>query len=121
VSIRSNIDAAEFDQKIYVQRKSVSQDIGRVSEIFTTIAQVWARVDARKVDNSRREQDLAGKLVGVSDFVIWVRADVYTRLSISLTDRILWRDRVLDIVDIMNQQLSAGKIAMEVRYGPSNG
>ena len=55
------------------------------------------------------------------DYDFWIRSDVFTRLGLVLTDRIVWQGKIFDIVDIPDQQLRGNLIAVFCRYGASDG
>lgn len=122
MSIRSRVNAPALDQRVEFQRKRIERDSdGRTRTEWYSLGVVWARVDGRKVDQSRREPNHAGGLKTMHDYDVWVRSDVFTRLGLVLMDRILWNGRIFDIVDIPDQQLRGNLIAVFCRYGSSDG
>jgi SPP1 family predicted phage head-tail adaptor len=122
VSIRSKVFAPALDQRITFQRISIERDeFGRQKEVWTTLGTVWARVDGRRVDQSRREQYRSDSIQTMHDYDVWVRSDVYTRLDLQTRDRILWKNKIFDIVDIPDQQIKGNLIGIFCREGSSNG
>lgn len=123
MSIRSKVNSPALDQRVQFQRVSVVRDTeGRVSNEWSNLeTPVWARVDGRKADQSRREPFKSGSLQSMHDYDVWVRSDVYTRLGLLLSDRVIWSGRLFDIVDIPDQQLRGNLIVVFCRYGSSDG
>lgn len=122
MSIRSRVNAPALDQRVEFQRKRIERDAeGRTKTTWYSLGTVWSRVDGRKVDQSRREAYRAGSLQTMHDYDFWIRSDVFTRLGLVLTDRIVWQGKIFDIVDIPDQQLRGNLIAVFCRYGASDG
>lgn len=122
MSIRSNVDAARLNERVIIQRPTTVQSVtGQVSVNWATLITCWASVDGLKVDQSRREVEQSGKLTNMYDYTVWVRSDILTRFSVVLSDRMVWRGQVLDIVDILDQQLRGRLIPINVRKGSTDG
>lgn len=119
MSIRSNIDSRRFDQRITIQRKLELQDpnSGYVTHTWSTVATVWAAVDALKA-NERLE---AAKLNQVNSYTAWIRADVMSRYSLDTNMRVVWRGEPYDIKDIPDNQLRGGLVALFLIGGLSQG
>ena len=123
MSIRANVDAREFDQKIIFERR-VSTPTGTGGETVTwqrlggDTATYWARVDGAKAS---AEPYIADGIRSPADYTFWIRADVYKRLGLVLTDRIRWNGQPYDIKDMPDQQLRGRKIALVAQRGLNDG
>lgn len=117
MSIRSNVDAREFDQRIAIQSKTQTQDqaTGYVTSTWATVVECWARVDAVKA----AERFAAAEKHQVNAYTAWVRADIVSRFSVDTTMRVLWRDRYYDIVDIPDNTKLGRKTALFLQGGLS--
>lgn len=119
MSIRSNVDAREFDQRITFERKVEAADgQGGVNISWTALTTCWARVDGEKAGGERYVDN---GIRTVSDYTFWVRADVVTRYGITQVDRLRWQGEIYNIADIPNQQLRGRKIAVIARTGLNAG
>jgi head-tail adaptor len=116
MSIRANVDARRMDQRIAIQRKtSVSDGAGGFTVTWSNLASnVHAAVDGAKATPSEPNY---GGIRSVSDYTVWIRADVFERLSLTTVDRVVWNGQNFDIVDMPNQQLRGRLIALIVRAG----
>ncbi|MEO6709304.1 MAG: phage head closure protein [Planctomycetota bacterium] len=124
MSIRANVDARGFDQRVRFQRgQRVRQEAtGEITTQWEDLItagdrKAWARIDAAKAN----EPVIVGGLRSVSDYTVWIRADLFVRLGLLMTDRILWDDRPMNIVDIPDQQLRGRAIAIIARIGANDG
>jgi head-tail adaptor len=118
MSIRANVDGRRLDQRITLQRKSSVSDGGGGFTVTwaNLITNVHAAVDGAKAV----EQDHGG-IRSVSDYTIWIRADVFTRFSLTVLDRVVWNGQNFNIADMPNQQLRGRLIALIVRTGLNDG
>jgi SPP1 family predicted phage head-tail adaptor len=123
MSIRSNVDARGLNERVTLQRRSVSQDptTGDPTTTWSDLITCWARVDGVKASDRWKEPHLADATQGVTDLTIWVRADIVQRFSVVESDRVIWGARVLDVVDVLDQQLRGRLTALVCRLGLSNG
>lgn len=124
MSIRSNVDAREFDQRVAFERR-VSTPSGTGGETVTwtrlgpsITATYWAKVDGAKASG---EPYIADGIRSPADYTFWIRSDVFTRLGLVLTDRIVWKGANYDISDMPDQQLRGRKISLIARRGLNNG
>lgn len=122
MSIRSNVDRGEFDQRVRIERNTPTYDANNYpTDSWAPVKTCWARVDAAKVSNSNREPEHAGAIQSIGDYVVWVRADIVSRFSVTVKDRVIWRGKVLNIQDIPDQQLRGRKTALLCQEGQNSG
>jgi head-tail adaptor len=124
MSIRSNVDAREFDQRVAFERRiSTLTGTGGETVVWQRLggsptAQFWARVDGAKANG---EPYIADGIRSPADYTFWIRADVFERLGLVLTDRIVWKAQNYDISDMPDQQLRGRKISLIARRGLNDG
>jgi len=124
MSIRSNVDAREFDQRVAFERRVTTQTgTGGETVTWTRLggsptAMYWAKVDGAKASG---EPYIADGIRSPADYTFWIRADVFARLGLVLTDRIVWKGENFDISDMPDQQLRGRKIALIARTGLNQG
>lgn len=116
MSIRSNVDARGFDQRITIQRNAGTEDAPNWQDVITD---VWAKVDGAPA--SSKEPYVRDGIRSVADYTIWVRADIVSRFSVVLTDRVVWRGAYYDIKDMPDQQLRGRLAALIVNRGLNRG
>jgi len=122
MSIRSNVDARRFDQRITIQRNTVFvDDNGNRSDVWADVVACWAAVDGKKVGERWQEPEIASGISSVSESTMWIRADIISRYAVTVADRVVWKSKVYDIKDIPDQQLRGRLAALIVREGVSNG
>lgn len=120
MSIRSNVDATEFDQRVRFDRKVESRDNdGGIKHTWAPLGTFHARVDGAKASGA--EPSGGDGIRSVSDYTVWIRSDVFTRLNLTVLDRVFWNGQPFNIADIPNQQLRGRKIALIVRTGENDG
>jgi head-tail adaptor len=125
MSIRSNVDARRLDQRITPQRKVETQDgTGDPVPVWSNLVEagdgkVWAAVDATKA--SQAEPYLSNGIRSVSDYTVWIRADIKKRLGLQVLDRILWKGHAYNIADIPDQQLRGRLAALFMSGGKNEG
>lgn len=122
MSIRSKVDARRFDQRIIIQRNMNSPDeqdsAGQPIENWQPLIECWAAVDAAQVARrSLIEPYIAEEIQSVLSFTIWIRADIMSRLNITLKDRVVWRGELCNIKDVIDQQLRGRLTALIVNIG----
>lgn len=123
MSIRSNVDARALDQRIAFERRTVTQDetggevVAWVLLGSSPTAQYWASVDGAKAN----EPYVGDGIRSVADYTFWVRADVFARLALVLTDRIVWKGRPFNILTMPDQQLRGRLIAISANTGLNDG
>lgn len=117
MSIRSNVDGRRLDQRITLQRNVGTQDETGdvVANWINLVLNCHAAVDATKA--SAAEPYVTNGIRSVSDYTVWVRADIKERFGLTVLDRILWRGQPYNIADIPDQQLRGRLVAMFVRRG----
>jgi head-tail adaptor len=124
MSIRSNVDAREFDQRVAFERRvETATGTGGTTVTWTRLggsptATYWAKVDGAKASG---EPYIADGIRSPADYTFWIRADVFTRLGLVLTDRIVWKGENFDISDMPDQQLRGRKIALIAQRGLNDG
>ena len=119
MSIRSNVDARRFDQRITLQRKTETQDsTGDPVVTWSDLITCWAAVDGEKAGGERY---INNGIRSVSDYTIWIRADIKQRYGVNLTDRVVWNGAPYNISDMPDQQLRGRLIALIVNVGLNNG
>jgi SPP1 family predicted phage head-tail adaptor len=123
MSIRSNVDARAFNERITIQRRTVTQHTttGDPTTTWSDLIVCWAKVDGVKASDRWKEPHLSDATQGVSDLTIWVRADIVQRFGVVESDRVIWGARVLDVVDVLDQQLRGRMTALICREGVSRG
>lgn len=127
MSIRANVDARRLDQQVRFERKLVAQNpsTGDLTMTWTRIGpkRCWCAVDAVKATDRWREPEIAGGQRTVSDFTVWVRADVIDQFQITDADRIYWLGgkQYLDIKDVMHQQRRGRLTPLTVQAGLNDG
>lgn len=120
MSIRSNVDARAFDQQVRIDRKIEAREPGGgiIIEWQTIANDVWCRVDAAKANG---EPYIENGIRTVADYTFWFRADIYSRLGLTILDRIFWNGAPYNISDAPNQQLRGRLIAVFAASGLSDG
>lgn len=123
MSIRANVDRAEFNTRVTFSRLTVTQNSS--GDPVSTWAQlgspVWARVDGTKAGERYQDPEVASGVHTVSSYTVWIRAEVFVRLALTTQDKVTWKGKVMDILDIPDQQKVGRKIAVICRAGLNNG
>lgn len=120
MSIRSNVDARKLDQLIRIDRKVETQATnGEMIPSWVPLGQFRASVDAAKAAGAEPSNE--GGIRSVSDYTMWLRADLFQRLNLTVLDRVFWAGAPYNIADIPNQQLRGRLVALIVRTGDNNG
>lgn len=122
MSIRANVDARALDERISFDRAVTEQtDTGDPVVEWTELVTCWARVDGANARRVQLEPYVNSGLRSVSDYTVWIRADVFKRFDITVVDRIRWGNKVMDIADIPDQGLRGRLIAIIARTGLNEG
>jgi len=122
MSIRSNVDRAALNERVAFSRATVTQNqYGDPVTTWATLGTVWAKVDGTKAGERFQDPELAAGVQTVSSYTVWIRSDVFDRLALTPADKLTWHGRVMDILDIPDQQLRGRLIAVICRQGLSNG
>lgn len=123
MSIRSNVDARALNERIAIQRVTETQNAttGAITPTWAALVTCWAKVDAEKATDRFKEPLAADAIQSVGLYTVWVRADIKSRFGVKEKDRIVWRSRTLDIVDVLDQQLRGRLTALICREGLTNG
>lgn len=122
MSIRSNVDARALDQRIRIERKTETRDAdGHRTVSWALVISCWAAVDAKKVGERWQEPEISSGVRSVSEYTVWIRADIVERYAVRIDDRVTWKGRIMDIKDMPDQQLRGRLAALIVRVGPNNG
>ncbi len=117
MSIRSNVDARRFDQRIEIQRQVTSQNpnTGYVTHTWSEVATLWAAVDSARVNNIAasvaNEQINAGQIHASRFYSIWIR----WRDGLDPSMRVVWNNRILEIKGIPDNQ-KRGRLLMLFCY-----
>lgn len=127
MSIRANVDAQALTERVRVERKAETRSpSGAVLFTWARIVECWARVDGAKVGTP--EPFVEGATQTQRNYIVWVRADIVTRFSVTPVDRVVWLPtrkgaptRIFDIVDIPDQGLRGRLMGMIVRAGINKG
>jgi head-tail adaptor len=121
MSIRSFVDGRRLDQRVTFERNTPTRSSGgdEVASWASIVRNVHAAVDGAKA--SSPEPEVAGEIMSQRDYTVWVRADIITRFSISLADRVVWGSRILNIKDIPDQQLRGRMMAVICNTGLNAG
>lgn len=118
MSIRSNVDARALDQRIEFQRRvETPTGTGGTTITWTSLGKRWARVDGAKAS----EPYVSDGIRSPADYTFWIRADVFVRLGLVLSDRIVWGGQPFNITDMPNQQLRGRLIAISAGTGLNDG
>lgn len=118
MSIRSNVDARGFDQRIELQRRTAVDDPQGGSVItWVKITDCWAKVDGAPASEAAKSDTT----LSLSAYTFWVRADIVKRFNLVMTDRILWGGLPYNIADMPNQQLRGRLAALIARTGANDG
>lgn len=98
MSIRSKVLAQRLDQRVVLQRPVETQDpsTGEVSVSWATVATLWASVDAVRAN----ERFSLSEVTSNRAYTVWVR----WRSGIDQKSRLVWGSRVLEVVDVPDQQ-----------------
>lgn len=122
MSIRANVDRAEFNARVTFSRETVTQNSdGDPVSAWASLGTVWARVDGTKAGERFQDPEVASGVHTVSSYTVWVRSEVFDRLGLTTKDRVTWKGKVMDILDIPDQQKIGRKIAIICRAGLNNG
>lgn len=109
MSIRSNVDRGEFDQRITIQAPVEERtSSGNMESTWSTVVECWARMDA----TTAKERVVAGQQYQVNAYTCWIRADIVSRFQIKARMRVLWRGEPYDIQDIPDNTLRGRKTAL---------
>jgi SPP1 family predicted phage head-tail adaptor len=85
------MEAAKLDRRIGIERATVTTDAaGGEVQTWTTVAEVWARVDWVKDGERFRAAEIAAYAE--------VRFTIRWGFGVTATDRILWEGRTYEIV-----------------------
>lgn len=123
MSIRANVDANALNERITIQRLTETQNAttGDLTSSWATLVTCWARVDGEKATDRFQEPLEADQIQSVRLFTIWIRANITQRYALRERDRISWRGRVLDVVEVRDQQLRGELTVLMCREGLTNG
>lgn len=123
MSIRANVDARRLNERVAIQRRTVSQNptTGFPTTTWSALGTVWAAVDATKASERWQQPQIADATQQVSDLAVWIRSDVTVRIGLRESDRLVWRGKVLDVVDVLDQQLRGRLTAIICREGLNDG
>ena len=118
MSIRSNVDRADLNERIEFQRSTVGQDAnGFPTGGWSSLGTVWCSLDATKAS----ERYVADAQRSVGAMTAWIRSDVHARLRLTSADRAVWRGKTFDIIDVPDQQLRGRMTAVFLQSGLSDG
>jgi SPP1 family predicted phage head-tail adaptor len=118
MSIRANVDARRLDQRVTFQRNTPAQDgAGQPVESWATVIETWASVDGAKASELTAADAVRSRM----GYVVWVRADIITRFSITQADRVSWNGKYLNIIELPDQQLRGRLMAVVCDSGLNNG
>jgi SPP1 family predicted phage head-tail adaptor len=119
MSIRAHFIGRKLDQRVQFDRLVQMQDAtGNPVPSWAPKGKCWAAVDGARANG---EPVITNGIRSVSDLTVWVRSEVFKRLALVVTDRMVWEGRNYDISDIPNQQLRGRFIALLVRTGVNKG
>jgi SPP1 family predicted phage head-tail adaptor len=123
MSIRSNVDGRRLDQRVTFQAKVEVQDDegGLVDSWVDVVTNCPAAVDATPLAIARAEPNLVNGIRSLSEYTIWIRADVKERFGITVVHRAIWRGQPYNIADIPDQQLRGRLVALIVSTGRNAG
>lgn len=118
MSIRANVDRAALNERVAFTREAVTQnEFGDPVVAQASLGTFWARVDGTKAGERFQDPELASGVQTVSSYTVWIRSDVFERLALTTADKLTWRGKVMDILDIPDQQLRGRLIAVICRQG----
>lgn len=119
MSIRSNMDARRADQRIEFHRNTPTRDSsGSLVDSWALLKETWAAVDGAKGTGEHWVQPMT---VQQADYIVWVRADIVKRLTVTVADRIFWKGRRFNIKDMPDQQLRGRWVAIICNTGLNEG
>lgn len=124
MSIRSNVDGRRLDQRVTFQRSVAAQDDEGgflPADWIDLVAKCPAAVDATPLAVARAEPNFTDGIRSLSEYTIWIRADVKQRFGIGLLDRVMWQGQPYNIADIPDQQLRGRLVALIVSTGKNAG
>lgn len=120
MAIVSRREGRSLDQMIRFERlfKVGENDTGSDIEAWRPLVTCYAAVDGTKAS----ERYVGGEGArSVGDYTVWIRADILTRFKPTPKDRIVWGARILNIIDIPDQQLRGRFIAVFANSGLNEG
>lgn len=118
MSVRANVDARSLDQRVTIERDYGTQDAsGDVPPNWQTLVSCHARVDGAKAGEANITDGIKSRL----GYTVWVRADIVTRMNVTQKDRIRWNSKLLNIVDLPDQQLRGRLMALMCDSGVNAG
>lgn len=108
-----------LDQQVTFERLTEvgRADTGGPVERWLPLVRCWAAVDGTKATERYAE----GGERSVGAYTLWIMASVYAKHRPTPKDRITWGDRVLDILDIPDQQLRGQLVAVFAQSGLNDG
>lgn len=118
MSIRAHAVAQRLNTRITFQR-TVTDANGDVIGWTEIVRDIDAAVDGAKATGPEREA--AEGTRSVSSYTVWVRSEVPIRFDIDVTDRILWKGKILNIRDIPDQGLEGRLVALFCEAGINKG
>lgn len=84
------MSSGELDERVSLQRLTPKRDgAGGATETWAEYAEVWAKVRPM----TGRERENAARTEALSDYVVKIRY----RADVRAADRIVWRDRELNV------------------------
>lgn len=120
MSIRARVNPRRLDQRVRFERLEQHQSSsGAPRDAWVPITTCWAAVDGAKA--KRPEPREGEQTLSMFDYTVWIRSDVFARFTIKPLDRIVWKDRVLDIKDVPDQGLRGRLIAVTCHDGANDG
>jgi head-tail adaptor len=127
MSIRARINPRVLDQRVRFERlaePATRSASGEPAAAWGHLCTCWAKVDGGKA--SGPEPYVGDQTLSVRDYVVWIRAEVFTQFRIRVADRLLWQrqggdDVVLNVADIPDQGLRGRLIAVFCSDGRTQG
>lgn len=117
--IRSERSGRSLDQRVRFERLSEAgqNDTGSPIVEWRPLVECPAAVDGTKAS----ERYVAEGTRSIGDYTVWIRADILDRFKLTPRDRIVWKGRILNIIDIPDQQLRGRFIAVFANSGLNEG
>jgi head-tail adaptor len=126
VSIRARVNPRTLDQRVRFERlaEPTRSASGEPLADWRHLCTCWAKVDGGKA--SGPEPYIGDQTLSPRDYVVWIRAEVFTQFRIRVADRLLWQrqggdDVVLNVSDIPDQGLRGRLIAVFCADGRTQG
>lgn len=116
MSVRAYTSAQQLDQRVRVER--CRRDANGDVSAWLLVGYARARVDGQK---ATAEPEAQGGTRSAARYTVWLRSDIMARYRITPADRLVWKQRQLNILDAADQGLAGRFVPLVCEAGINRG